>query len=148
MSFKPLRLLIAYDPEGGLCARVVPRMKQLLEDRAFEVDVMEITDDPQPVDLYECAGLVLGTPAFGLGWRGVGPTERVARWVKAQADELDEVRVAVFCVAQTRPGWTLRNTRQLVRDLGGEVVCSQAYAAWNPSHEEHVLPAECMVRIR
>lgn len=148
MPFTPLRLLVAYDPAGGLCGGVLPRMKQLLEDRAFEVDVMEIPEDPEPVDLYDYAGLILGTPAFGIGWRGVGPTERVERWVKAQAEELDEVRVAIFCVAQLRPGWTLRNTQQLVRDLGGEVVCTQAYSALRPEHEEHVLPAECMVRIR
>lgn len=148
MPFQPLRILIAYDDARGLCGRVVPRMKQLLEDRAFEVDLLEIPERAEPVDLYGYAGLVLGTPAFGLGWRGVGPSERVQRWVAAQAEELGEVKVAIFCVAELRPGWTLRNTRQLVRDSGGEVICTQAYSALRPAYEEHVLPAECMVRIR
>jgi len=148
MAFKPLRLLIAYDDARGLCGRVVPRMTELLQARAFEVDVVEIVDAPEAVDLYDYAGLVIGTPSFGLGWRGVGPTERVRRWVEVQAEELDEVKVAIFCVAELRPGWTLRNTRQLVRDQGGEVICAQAYAALRPGREEHVLPSECMVRIR
>ncbi|MCB9763317.1 MAG: hypothetical protein H6739_26360 [Alphaproteobacteria bacterium] len=147
MPFKPLRLLIAYDDTRGLCGRVVPDLKQRLEDRAFEVTLLEIGDTPPEVDLASFDGLVLGTPAFGLGWRGVGPTERVRRFIEAQED-LDEVRVAVFCVYELAPGWTLRNTRQLVLDHGGEVVCAHAYAALRPQADAHVLPAECMVRIR
>ena len=148
MPFKPLRLLIAYDEARGLCGRVVPRMKELLEDRAFSVELLPISDNPEPIDFYDYDGLILGTPAFGLGWKGVGPTPKVEAWVKAQDGELDEVRVAVFCVYELRPGWTLRNTRQLVLDEGGDVVCSQAYSAARPQVEEHILPAECMVRIR
>lgn len=147
MAFVPLRLLVAYDPERGLCPRVVPRMVELLRHRAFEVDTLEIPSAPQAVDLADYQGLVLGTPALGLGLRGVGPSPRVSAFVAAQGG-LEEQRVAVFCVYQVRPGYTLRNTAQLVRDAGGQVVVAQAYPWWAPQQEEHVLPAECMVRIR
>lgn len=147
MPFKPLKLLLAFDDERGHCGRVVPRMKQLLEDRAFEVELHEIGDSPQRVDLYDYAGLVLGTPSFGVGLRGAGPTERVKAWVEAQGG-LEEVKVATFSTYEVRAGNSLRNIRQLVRDQHGEHVAGHAYWLLKPEHDEHVLPAECMVRIR
>ena len=147
MPFKPLKLLIAYDDARGHCGRVVPRMKQLLEDRAFEVQTHVIGDQPEQVDLYEVDGLVLGTPSFGVGLRGAGPTERVKRWVEAQGG-LEEVKVATFSVYEIRAGNSLRNIRQLVRDQQGEHIAGFAYWLARPEHDEHVLPAECMVRIR
>lgn len=147
MAFEPLELLLAYDDAQGRCGRVVPHMRELLEQRAFVVRELTLTDTPEPIDLTQVDGLILGTPSFGLGWRGVGPTERVTRWLHAQG-ALDQLRVAVFCVYDVRPGYTLRNTRQLVLDQGGEVVVSHAYSSLRPEHDAHVLPAECMVRIR
>ncbi|HJN74375.1 MAG TPA: hypothetical protein QGF58_10630 [Myxococcota bacterium] len=147
MPFSPPRLLVAYDDADGLCPTVVPRLVELLEDRAFQVEEHVIGDRPESLDLYGYQGLVVGTPSYGLGLRGAGPSERVQRFIEAQED-LDEVRVAVFCVYKVRPGNSLRNTRQLVRDRGGEVVCTFAYSKLRPEHDEHVLPAECMVRIR
>ena len=122
-------------------------MVELLEDRAFQVDTLVIPDSPEALDLYDYNGLVVGTPSYGLGLRGAGPTDRVQRFIDAQ-DDVEEVRVAVFCVYQVRAGHTLRNTRQLILDKGGEVVCTHAYSKMRPGHDEHVLPAECMVRIR
>jgi len=147
VPFSSPKLLLAYDDADGLCATVVPRLIELLQDRAFEVETLVIDDAPKALDLYDYQGLILGTPSYGLGIRGAGPSERVTRFVQAQ-DDLDEVRVALFCVYQVRAGHTLRNTRQLVKDSGGEVVCTHAYAKMRPEHDEHVLPAECMVRIR
>jgi hypothetical protein len=147
MPFEPLKLLLAYDDEKSLCGRVVPRMKQLLEDRAFLVDTLVIGDSPEPVDLVEYAGLILGTPSFGVGLRGAGPSEAVRAWVGAQGG-LEEVRVATFSVYEIRPGNSLRNIRQLVRDHHGEHIAGHAYWLLKPEHDEHVLPAECMVRIR
>lgn len=147
MAFEPLELLLAYDDAQGRCGRVVPDMRRLLEQRAFVVHELVLDDSASPVDLTQYDGVILGTPSFGLGWRGVGPSERVTRWLQAQG-ALDQLRVAVFCVYDVRPGYTLRNTRQLVLDQGGEVVVSQAYSSVRPDHDAHVLPAECMVRIR
>lgn len=147
MTFRPLRLLIAYDDARGLCGRVVPRLKTLLEDRAFGVDAITIGDAPPQPDLSAYSGLVLGTPALGLGLRGVGPSPRVTRFVESLGG-LEEIKVAIFCVYELRPGYTLRNTRQLVLDNGGQVVAAQPYWALRPAQDEHVLPAECMVRIR
>ena len=147
MPFQRLRLLIAYDNARGLCGAVVPRMRAMLEHRAFEVELLEIGDAPVAVDLTEYSGLVLGTPAMGLGVRGVGPSARVKAFVAAQGG-LEEVKVAVFCVYELLPGYTLRNTRQLVLDAGGQAICAQPYWRLRPEHDEHVLPAECMVRVR
>ena len=122
-------------------------MVQLLEDRAFEVEQHRLVDSPVEIDLSAYDGLVLGTPAFGLAHRGVGPTPLVEQWIKAQSS-LDEVKVAVFCVYELRPGNTLRNIRHYVTEGGGEVVAAQAYSRLRRRADEHVLPAECMVRIR
>ena len=54
----------------------------------------------------------------------------------------------MFCVYELLPGYTLRNTRQLVLDAGGQAICAQGYWRLRPEHDEHVLPAECMVRVR
>lgn len=147
MPFTPLRLLLVHDPEKGLTPKVVPDMVRRLEQRAFQVDVFSLQDVPADVDPFDYAGLILGTPTFGLGWKGVGPTEALSEWVKAQGG-LDDLRIAAFCVYQARPGNTLRNLRQLCLDEGADVVVSQAYGLLNLEEDAHVLPAECMVRIR
>ena len=147
MTFRPLHLLIAYDDTHCLCGRVVPRMKTLLEDRAFRISTLELQDTPSELELSDYHGLVLGTPALGLGLRGVGPSPRVRAFVESLGP-LEELKVAIFCVFEGRPGYTLRNTRQLVLDHGGQVVATQAYWALRPARDEHILPAECMVRIR
>ena len=35
-----------------------------------------------------------------------------------------------------------------VLDAGGQAICAQPYWRLRPEHDEHVLPAECMVRVR
>ncbi|MCP4806648.1 MAG: hypothetical protein GY913_29190 [Proteobacteria bacterium] len=147
MPFSPLRLLVAYDDADGLCGAVVPRMVELLNARAFTVETVVIDDAPRDHELWEYAGLVLGTPSYGLGLRGAGPSERVVKWVEAQGG-LDDVKVAVFSAFQGRAGNSLRNVRQLVVDNGGECIARHPYWLKRPAHDEHVLPAECMVRIR
>lgn len=147
MPFEPLRLLVAYDDADGLCPAVVPRMVELLNARAFEVETCVIDDAPQDAELWEYAGLILGTPSYGLGLRGAGPSDRVVRWVEAQGG-LDDVKVAVFSAFHGRAGHSLRNIRQLVLDHQGECVAKHGYWLRRPEHDEHVLPAECMVRIR
>ena len=147
MPFKPLRILVAYDDADGLTSSVVPRMQELLEARAFEVETLVIDDSPQDAELWEYAGLILGTPSYGLGLRGAGPSDRVVKWVEAQGG-LDDVRVAIFSAFQGRAGNSLRNLRQLVVDHGGECIARHGYWLARPEHDEHVLPAECMVRVR
>lgn len=145
MPFKPLRLLIAYDAEGKRCAPVVERMKELLEHRAFEVDVHAIGDDMPDLDDY--AGVVLGTPVRGLALRDSGPTAAVARFIE-QADGLDEKKVAIFCVFDVRPGTVFDRMKNLLHERGAEVVTEYPYWRAQPRDGEELLPAECMVRIR
>ncbi|MBN1336767.1 MAG: hypothetical protein JXB39_12485 [Deltaproteobacteria bacterium] len=145
MPFRPLRLCIVYDGARGLCDRVVPRMRVMLEHRAFLVDTHEVGQGG--IDLDACQGLVLGSPATGLAIRGAGPSARLRTWVEA-VPSLERVRVALFCVYDTRPGATLDRMETLVRSRGAEVVARQAYWALAPRRDDHVLPAECMVRIR
>ena len=147
MPFTPLRLLLVHDSMKGLTPKVVPEMVRRLEQRAFLVDVYDLEDVPSEVDPFDYAGVILGTPTFGLGWKGVGPTQALTDWVKAQGG-LDDIRIAAFCVFQARAGNTLRNLRQLCVDEGANVVVAQPYGLLNLEEEAHVLPAECMVRIR
>lgn len=143
MPFKPLRLLIAYDPALGLCRAVVPRMKEMLEERAFDVDVVELGDDPVDVGPYK--GVVVGNPVPGV--RASEPTAKVQRFL-AEAEDLDEKKVAVFCVYGLRPGRVLDRMKGLAIERGAEVVVAHAYSRLKPQEMEHVLPAECMIRIR
>ena len=145
MSFKPVRLLIAYDPAHGRCGKVVPRMKELLEARAFEVDVHELGNGE--VDLEPYRGVVIGTPVTGLGLRGAGPTTTVAEFINTQAD-LDEKKVALFCVYDVRLGNVFDKMKNLIFEKGAECVVEYPYWRARPGDGEDQLPAECMVRIR
>jgi flavodoxin len=145
MSFTPLKLLIAYDNDRGYCGRVVPRMREMLEHRAFQVESMVIDGSNPDLDLEEFDGLVLGTPASGVS--PDGPSQKVQDFIAA-IDDLDEVRVALFCVYDFRPGKCLDALSELVLDHGGEVVAGHPYWVLRPARDEHVIPAECMVRIR
>lgn len=145
MSFKPLRVLVAYDPAGNRCAPIVPRMKELLELRAFEVDIHEIGSEEVDLDPY--VGVIIGTPVTGLAVRNAGPTQAVADWINAQ-DALDEKKVALFCVFDLRPGDVFDKMKNLINEKGAEYVCEYAYWRLQPHDGETLLPAECMVRIR
>jgi hypothetical protein len=146
VPFRPLRLLLLFDDARGFCGRVVPRMKSLLEQRAFLVDDHEVGNGPLP-ELEQYAGIVVGSPVFGLGIRGVGPTERLARAV-GSIPSLEDHAVALFCVHAVRPGTTLDRMRAMVHEKGARVVAAQGYALARPGYGDHVLPTECMVRIR
>ena len=146
MSFRPLRLLLVWDPAQGLCERIVPGLTRQLEDRAFLVEARAL-EGPADAGLSAFAGLVLGCPVPGAGLRRHGPSGLVEAWLQAQT-ELDQVKTALFTVGRLGAGHTLRNTRQRVHDLGGEVVVAHHYCILRPGPESYVLAAECMVRIR
>ena len=120
-------------------------MKELLENRAFVVDVHRIQDGP--VDIRPYRGLVIGTPVFGLGIKGVGPTAELTTFLQALQD-LDEKKVALFCVYELRPGTTFDRLKGLVLELGAEPITAHGYSLLRPPQDEHVIPAECMIRIR
>ncbi len=121
-------------------------MKELLEDRAFLVEAVSL-GSPGDVDASAFDGLVLGIPVPGLGMRGGGVSPSMQRFVESLG-ELDEVRVALFSVYTVRSGDTLELFRALLEERGAEVVVAQALSRLAPSRNEHVLPTECMVRIR
>lgn len=145
MPFRALRLLILFDDAHGYCKRVVPRMKELLEHRAFLVDVHRIQDGP--IDVAPYRGIILGSPSYGLGIRGAGPTQELQDYVAALPD-LDGVKVAVFCVYRLRPGVTLDRMKGMAFEKGADLVVAQGYSLLKPTEADHVLPTECMVRIR
>ncbi len=121
-------------------------MKELLEDRAFLVEAVSL-GSPGELDASAFDGLVLGIPVPGLGMRGGGVSPSMQRFVESLG-ELDEVRVALFSVYTVRSGDTLELFRALLEERGAEVVVAQALSRLAPSRNEHVLPTECMVRIR
>ncbi|MDP6933102.1 MAG: hypothetical protein QGG40_09305 [Myxococcota bacterium] len=145
MPFVPLRLLVLYDDARGYCGRVVPRMVQQLQQRAFEVDTHEIGQGAIDIGSYQ--GLILGSPVYGFGLKGVGPTPELISMVEGLED-LEDHRVAVFCVYELHAGTTLARMRGLVEQLGGTFVAGREYWALRPEQGAHILPAECMVRIR
>ena len=146
MPFEPIRILILIDDTRGYCSRVVPRMKDLLRKRAFQVDVHRIQDGPVDIDAYK--GIILGSPCFGLAIKGVGPTEELVTYVQTHMPDLEEHGVAVFCVYEARPGLTLDRMKGLVKSCGGTLVAAHGYQLLRMRRGEHVIPTECMVRIR
>ena len=145
MSFSPIRICVLYDNARGYCGRAVPELVRQLESRSFIVDTHDIADGPVRVDDY--AGLVLGTPVFGLALRGSGPTDAMERFI-GNMPALSGRRVAVFCVYQTRPGDTFDRMKRLLFAKGAELVAEQAFWVLRPTKHAHVIPTECMVRVR
>lgn len=145
MPFKPIRLLIAYDNDGNRCAPIVPRMKELLEDRAFLVDVHEIGSGE--VDIEPYSGIVIGTPVTGLAVRSAGPTQKVIDFING-LEGLDEKKVATWCVFDVRPGDVFDKFKNILFEKGADVVAEGPYWRLRPEDGETALPAECMVRIR
>lgn len=145
MPFTPRRLLIAFDDTRGLCGAVVPRMKQMLEERAFRVDTLVIGGDVPDLEPYQ--GVIVGAPVLGAGVRPASVPPAVAGFLES-AEGLDEKKVAVFSVFTALPGTMTEALEQKVGELGAEVVARYAYWRLRPSSGEHVIPAECMIRIR
>jgi hypothetical protein len=121
-------------------------MIELLEKRAFSVDVHRIEEGE--VDISDYKGLILGSPCFGLGIKGVGPSEELVQFVQAWMPDLEEHGVAVFCVYEARPGLTLDRMKGLVKGCGGTIVAAHGYALMRQKRGEHIIPTECIVRIR
>jgi len=145
VPFEPIPLLVIIDDTRGWCAKVVPEMVELLANRGFQTKVQRIQDGP--VELGDHRAVLLGAPTFGLGIRERAPTEAFAAYVEAM-DGLDEVSVGVFTVYATRPGDSLQRLKGLVLRTGARFIAWHGYPRWNVSKGAHVLPAECMVRVR
>jgi hypothetical protein len=122
-------------------------MKALLEERAFLVDTHALREGPLDLSRGRYAGLIVGTPVFGLGWRGVGPTPALRRYLDVLPG-LEGMRVAIFCVHELRPGDTFDRLKNVLFERGAEIVAEHAYPLLRPRWQEHIIPAECMVRIR
>jgi menaquinone-dependent protoporphyrinogen IX oxidase len=145
VPFKPIRLLIAYDDASGLCGAVVPRMKQMLEERAFHVDTHVIGGEVPDIEPY--SGVIVGAPVLRAGIRPAEVPASVSAFLDA-AEGLDEKKVAVFSVFRALPGTMTEALKQKVGAIGAEVVAEYAYWHARPQAGDHVIPAECMVRIR
>ncbi len=145
MPFEPIPLLILYDNTRGRCESVVPRMVQMLKDRGFTVDTHRIEEGTLNIDKYR--GVILGAPTFGLGVRDLPPTDALLDYVEA-LDGIDEKQIAVFTVYSIWPGNGLERLKGLVLRVGARFVAHHAYSSHNLEAGEHILPAECMVRIR
>ena len=146
MPFEPIRILILIDDSRGYCSRVVPRMVGLLEKRAFVADLHRIEDGEVDLSCYK--GVILGSPCFGLGLKGVGPTEDLVQFVQTWMPDLEGYGVAVVCVYEARQGQTLERMKGLVKGCGGTIVAAHGYALMRQKRGEHIIPTECMVRIR
>ncbi len=124
---------------------VVPRLPDLLEHRRFVVSVHRFQDGPCPFDGHRA--VLLGAPTFGLGLRNRAPSDGFANYVEA-IDGLDEVQIGVFTVYQAWPGDSLQRLKGLALRVGARFVAAHGYPRWNLAKGEHILPAECMVRVR
>ena len=124
---------------------VVPGLAEMLTHRGFEVRTHRIQDGP--VQLDGARAVILGAPTFGLGIRSRAPGEDFVQYIEA-IEGIDEVQIGVFTVYQTRPGDSLQRLKGLVLRVGAEFIAWHGYPRWDLTRGEHVLPAECMVRVR
>ena len=145
VPFQPIPILILIDDTRGWCAGVVPELQVLLENRGFIPHVHRMQDGP--IQIGDNRAMLLGAPTFGFGIRERAPTADFADYVEAM-DGLDEVSIGVFTVYATRPGDSLQRLKGLVLRTGARFIAWHGYPRWNLSKGAHVLPAECMVRVR
>ncbi len=148
MPHVPVRLLLAVHDPDGRCTRVVERLHAMLESRAFAVTRFALVAGAPLPDLGATRGVVLGfaDPAW-LGVRVGGVPPAVARFVD-EVEGLEERKVALFSVHRLRSSDALGQLAARVERRGAQVVVTHGYDGWAPRRAEHVVPAECMVRIR
>ena len=145
MPFEPIPILILIDDARGWCAKVVPGLTEMLANRGFHAKVHRMQDGPVEVAGYRA--ILLGAPTFGFGIRSRAPSEDFAAYVEA-LEGLDELSIGVFTVFASRPGDSLQRLKGLVLRTGARFIAWHGYPRWNLSKGAHVLPAECMVRVR
>ena len=124
---------------------VVPRLSELLEHRGFAVSAHRFQDGPCHLDGHRA--VLLGAPTFGFGLRHRAPTDGFTEYVEA-IEGLDEIQMGVFTVYQAWPGDSLQRLKGLALRVGARFVAAHGYPRWNLTKGDHVLPAECMVRVR
>ena len=120
-------------------------MKELLEHRGFVVSTHRVQDGL--VDVSEYRGIVLGAPTTGMGLKDLPPTDALADYLD-EIEDIDEKQIAVFTVYPVWAGNALERMKGLVLRLGARFVAWHGYPLSDLSKGEHVIPAECMVRIR
>ncbi|MEC8277311.1 MAG: hypothetical protein VX026_06330 [Myxococcota bacterium] len=145
MPFSPIPMLILYDDTNGFCRRVLPGLEPLLAARGFSVQSHRIQDGP--IDTAPYKGLIIGSPVSGLGLKGAAPTDALFDYVQ-HLDDFERHQVAVFCVYPFRLGTSLDRMKGMVLEKGGTIVAARAYSLMKFNPNDHVIAAECMVRIR
>ena len=144
-DLKSNRICIVYDGTKGYCQRFVRELAPLLEQRAFLVDTHSI--EQGPLHTADYVGLIVGCPVLGLGMRHQAPGPKMTRYL-SELSNLEGLPVGLFCVYATRAGGVLGRMRSLLGRNGAEVVVEQAIWRGAPGREAHVIPTECMVRMR
>ena len=145
MAFEAIPLLVVVDDAKGWCSRVVPDLKTMLENRGFEVDVHRMQDGPVALDGHKA--VLIGAPTFGAALRTRPPTDVFAAYVES-IEGLDEVQMGVFTVYGVRTADAVQRLKGLVLRVGARFIAGHAYSRWQPEKGAHILPAECMVRVR
>ena len=84
---------------------------------------------------------------FALGLRRLAPSDELYAWVQ-EHDDLDELYAAVFCVCRLRPGTSLDRMKGMMLQAGSDLVAARSYSLVGLNPMDHVIAAECMVRIR
>ena len=116
-----------------------------LTNRGFVTTVHRMQDGP--IELEGQRAVLLGAPTFGLGVRDRAPTDQFAQYVEG-IEGLDEVSVGVFTIYATRPGDSLQRLKGLALRTGARFIAWHSFPRWNLTRGAHILPAECMVRVR
>lgn len=147
MPFTPLPLLLAtYTPTGRGDA-VLAGLVGMLEDRAFVVTRVALGRDPVP-DPATFRGVVLAVEDPGLlGLRDHGPPAPAEAFLR-DTPGLDAVPLALLTLHRLRGGQLGGRLRTLAESRGVRIAVVHAMRVGAPHRDAHVVPAECMVRMR
>ena len=66
----------------------------------------------------------------------------------ATTELIPEYRDGEFTVYATRPGDSLQRLKGLALRTGARFIAWHGFPRWNLNRGAHILPAECMVRVR
>jgi hypothetical protein len=147
VPFTPLPLLLATHAPTGRGEAVLDGLVAMLEARGFVVTKTALGMAPVP-DTGAFRGVVLAVEDPGmLGLRDHGLPPAVEAFVR-DTPGLDALPLAILTVHRVRRGPLADTLRGAAEARGVRIAVVHAMRAGAPGRDAHVVPAECMVRMR
>jgi hypothetical protein len=147
VPFTPLPLLLVTHTPAGRGDAVLDGLVGMLEDRAFVVRRVPLATATPP-DPAGFRGVVLAVEDPGLlGLRDHGVPAPVEAFLR-RTPGLEAVPLAILTLHRVRRGPLGEALRRAAEARGVRIAVVHAMREGAPERDAHVVPAECMVRMR